>query len=279
MTADVTTPTAAGRGRRGRRPAMGVLERIGAVAGYFLVVYRRTWTGSVISWFLTPLLFLLAMGVGLGSLVDSHAGGVGGMSYLHFVVPGIVINQAMFVAVSEATYPVRGLIEWNKMYDSMLATPLGVRDVLRGHFLVLAVQAVLASMVFTAIAALFGGFTSWGALWGIPIALLTAMAFAVPLFAFTATVRGDGPFNIIYRLVITPLMLFSGIFFPIDQLPAWMQPIAWVTPLWHGVELARGAVTGGLTAGSTLLHLAVLAGFIGVGWVLVVRAFTRRLVP
>ena len=267
------------RASAGPRAPLSGLERTLAVFAYFLTVYKRTWRGSVIARFLSPLFFLLSLGIGLGSLVNARAGGVGGLPYLQFVVPAIVATQTMWVAMGESTYAVLGYIKWNMGYHAMLATPMGVRDVLRGHFLSIAAQLVLATSIFMAIAALFGGFSSWAALWCLPIAVLTGMAFVTPIFAFTAKQEGDDGFNILFRWVMTPLMLFSGTFFPITQLPGWMQPLAWVTPLWHGVESCRMVATGTVSWGLLVGHLAVLVVFAVVGWWLAERSFTKRLVP
>lgn len=267
----------AARHLHGPRSPLRPGERIGAVAAYFLVVYRRTWMGSLASRFVSPLLFLLAMGLGLGSLVDAASGGVDGVPYLAFVAPGMIAVQAMMTAVSESTYPVYGLFTWNKMYHSMLATPLTVTDLLLGHLTVIAVQGALAAAAFVLVAALFGSFTSGWVVLAVPVGVLVTLAFAVPLFGFTARAKGDSSFNVVYRLVITPLMLFSGVFFPVDRLPGWFEVVAWATPLWHGVELARGAAHGTF-APFDLVHLGVLLIFIGLGWVYARSGMVRRLV-
>ncbi len=272
-----TAPQAGARDRHGVRHPLRPQERVAAVAGYFLVVYRRTWRGSLFSRFVSPLLFLLAMGVGLGSLVDAASGGVDGVPYLAFVAPGMIAVQAMMTAVSESTYPVYGLFTWNRMYHSMLATPLTVTDLLLGHLTVVAVQGALAAGAFVLVAALFGSFASWWVLLAVPIGVLVTLAFAVPLFGFTARAKGDSSFNVVYRLVVTPLMLFSGVFFPVDRLPGLLEVIAWVTPLWHGVELVRGAAQGRFAA-FDLVHLAALGLFIGLGWWYARSGMTRRLV-
>ena len=265
------------RGHHGPRLPLTSGERALAVLGYFLTQYRRTWRGSIIGRFLSPLFFLLAMGLGLGALVDERAGGVDGMPYLHYVVPAIVATQSMWVAMGESTWPVLGHIKWDRGYHAMLATPLGVRDVLAGNLLALTLHLVTATAIFMVVAALFGGFGSWLAVLSLPIAVLTGLAFAVPIFAFTARQEGDSGFNILFRWVMTPLMLFSGTFFPIEQLPGWMQPVAWVTPLWHGVDASRQASSGAIEPLAFAGHLLVLCVFVLVGWVLSVRAFERRL--
>jgi lipooligosaccharide transport system permease protein len=261
-----------------RRP-MTWAERTRAMLGYHGTVLRRTWKGGVFSRFLTPVLFLAAMGIGVGGLVDRSSGGVEGVPYLQWVVPGIVLASAMQWAVGESTWPVMTYIKWNQMYAAMLQGPQRVADVLRGHWLMIAFGIGWGSAVFLAIAALFGGIRSWWALLGVPIAVLTAMAFVTPLFWVAARVENDEIFTTIFRLVVTPLMLFSGTFFPVSQMPIWLQPIAWVTPLWHGTELARPAFLGRPVTDRWWLHLAVLAAYILIGNHLARRAFIRRLEP
>lgn len=267
------------RADHGIRPPLSATERALAVFTYFLTVYRRTWRGSIIGRFLSPLFFLLAMGIGLGSLVDDRVGGVGGLPYLQFVVPAIVATQTMWVAMGESTYQVLGYIKWNMGYHAMLASPMSVRDVLRGHFLAVAAHLTTATAIFMAVASLFGGFGSVAAVLCLPIAILTGMAFTTPIFAFTARQEGDDGFNILFRWIVTPLMLFSGTFFPIEQLPGWMQPIAWVTPLWHGVEACRAVATGAEVGAPFFGHLLVLAVYAAGGWWLAEKSFARRLVP
>ena len=218
------------------------------------------------------------MGLGLGSLVDKSAGGVGGVPYLHFVVPGILAAQAMGVAMGESSYQVLGAIRWNMKYHAMLATPIGIDDILLGHLTYVAMQVTGATAIFIGVAALFGSFASWWVLLALPITVLTGMAFAVPIFAFSAKQEGDGGFNILFRFIITPLFLFSGTFFPIDRLPAVLRVIAWVTPLWHGVEANRSLALGSPDVASVMGHTAYLLFVIAIGGWLARRAFTKRLV-
>jgi lipooligosaccharide transport system permease protein len=248
------------------------------VLGSWLTAYRRTWRGSIVGRFLSPLLFLLSMGLGLGSLVDTSSGGVDGVPYLQFVVPGILAAQAMWVAMGESTYPVMGAIRWNMKYHAMLATPVGIDDVLLGHLLYVAMQVTGATAIFMGVAALFGSFGSWWVLLALPITVLTGMAFAVPVFAFSAKQESDGGFNILFRFVMTPLFLFSGVFFPVDQLPVFLRPVAWVTPLWHGVEANRSLALGSPDLASVAGNTAYLLVVIAVGGWLARRAFTARLV-
>ena len=247
------------------------------VFGSWVTAYKRTWRGSIFGRFLSPLMFLLSMGLGLGSLVDKSAGGVAGVPYLNFVVPGIVAAQAMWVAMGESSYQVLGAIRWNMKYHAMLATPIGINDILIGHLTYVAMQITGATAIFIGVAALFGAFSSWWVLLALPITVLTGMAFAVPIFAFSAKQEGDGGFNILFRFIITPLFLFSGVFFPIEALPAFLRPIAWITPLWHGVDANRSLALGSPDAARVLGHTAYLLVVIAVGAWLAHRAFTKRL--
>ena len=249
-----------------------------SVFGSWFIAYRRTWRGSVFGRFLSPLMFLLSLGLGLGGLVDKSAGGVDGVPYLQFVVPGIVAAQSMWVAMGESTYPVMGAIRWNGKYYAMLATPVGIDDVLLGHLIYVAMQITGATAIFIGVSALFGSFASWWVLLCLPITVLTGMAFAVPVFAFSAKQETDTGFSILFRFIMTPLFLFSGIFFPVSQLPAVMRPIAWVMPLWHGVQADRSLALGSPQFAAIAGHTAYLLVVIAVGGWLARRAFTRRLV-
>ncbi|TRW43390.1 ABC transporter permease [Georgenia yuyongxinii] len=250
------------------------------VLGFWWLQYRRTWVSSVVSRFLMPLMFLLSLGLMLGSLVDRSAGGVDGVPYLHYVVPGILAAQAMWAALTESTYSVLGAIRWTRQYHAMLATPIGVADVLAGHLAYVALSLTLGTVAFVAVAALFGAWASWGVLLAIPVAVLTGMAFAAPCFAVAArfTDSADTSFSVIYRLVVTPLFLVSGTFFPVEQLPALLRPVAWVTPLWHGVEACRALTSPAPAWAAVAGHVAVLALMTAAGLWWARRAFTRRLV-
>jgi len=131
--------------------------------------------------------------------------------------------------------------------------------------------------VFLVIAALLGGVESWWAPLAIPAAALTALAFATSLTAFAATQDTDFRFPVVMRLGIIPLFLFSGTLFPVSQLPGWLQPLCWFSPLWHGVQLCRAATTGTIDAPEAVANVAVLGALVVVGTVWGFRAFTRKL--
>jgi lipooligosaccharide transport system permease protein len=251
-------------------PVVRVVERE-------LRVYRRLWRGLVFSTFLNPVLFLAAMGLGLGALVDEHTGTINGFDYLEFVAPGLLVASAIQVAAAESMWPVLAGVKWIRFYEGVVATPIRARDIFDGFVIWTALRTALASSVFLLIAAVLGAIPSAWGVFAVPAAAMCAAAFAAPLAAFSISQDTDLAFPVIMRLVIVPLFLFSATFFPIDQLPEWLRPFAVVSPLWHGVELARAATTGTGEALALAGHVAALCAFIGVGALFGRRNFTRRL--
>jgi lipooligosaccharide transport system permease protein len=255
-------------------PALRSLE-------YWAYQYKRTWRGSLVSSFGSPVLFLAAMGVGLGSLVDKgghSATRLGGVSYLVFLAPALLAAAAMQTAAIESSYPVLGAIKWIRTYYGMLATPLRVVDVLAGHLLWIAFRVLSTSVIFLAVMAAFGATASWRALWVVPAGFLTGMAFAGPIAAFAATQEDDQALPSLFRFMIIPMFLFSGTFFPITQLPVGLRPVAYITPLWHGVDLCRSLALGRATIGMSIVHVTYLAAWAVAGAALANVTFRRRLV-
>ena len=266
----------------GSRPSApnltGVLVGAARVLQRNLLVYRRTWRGSLFGSFLTPLLYLTAMGIGLSKMM---AGGgttlLGGVDYVHFLGPGILASSCMQAASFESTYPIMGKIAWRHNYDAILATPMQVHHLLIGELSWIGFRMTTMATVFLVALALFRIPQSPLALLAIPAAVLTGIAFAAPIIAFSATRTNDSGFAALFRFVINPLFLFSGTFFPITQLPQAVQWVAATTPLYHGVALVRGAVLDRMPA-TWPLHVAYLLAFIAVtGWI-AYRALRRRLV-
>lgn len=246
--------------------------------GYWAYSYKRTWRGSVATSFLIPVLYLASMGIGLGSLVDKHTHAIDHVQYLYFLGPGLLASTAMQIGTNEATYPVMGAIKWIRTYYAMLATPLSVTDVLLGTISWIAVRLTLVSSIYLAVLAAFGVPQSPVALLALPTAIVTGLAFSCPIAAFAAVCENDTWFSTIYRFGIIPLFLFSGTFFPISQLPAWLRPLAYATPLYHGVVLCRGFVLGQVDWPLVPVHLGYLLAVGLVGYVLARRTFRRRLI-
>ncbi len=243
-----------------------------------LMVYRRTWRGSVFGSFLTPLLYLTAMGIGLGSLIASGGNTVlGGVDYLHFLGPGILASSCMQTASFESTYPIMGKISWRRNYEAILATPLQVHHLLIGELSWIAFRMFSIGSAFLIVLTAFGIPRSPMALLAIPAAMLTGLAFAAPIIAFAATRHNDSGFAALFRFVVNPLFLFSGTFFPVSQLPDAIEWVAAATPLYHGVALVRGAVLDTMPA-TWPLHLGYLLVFLGATAVIAERLLRRRLV-
>jgi lipooligosaccharide transport system permease protein len=245
---------------------------------YWAYQYKRTWRSSVTTSFLYPILYLAAMGVGLGSLIDKHAHHVSGVSYLDFVAPGLLAATAMQIGANEAMYPVMGAIKWMRTYFAMLAAPLRVVDVLRGHLGWIAVRLAMVSAIYLVVVAAFGVAHSPLAVLALPAAVACGLAFAAPMAAYSATQERDVAFIAIYRFALIPLFLFSGTFYPVTRLPGWLQPVAYATPLYHGVTLCRGLVLGTASLWPSLGSALYLVVLIVAGYLLAERTFRRRLV-
>jgi lipooligosaccharide transport system permease protein len=261
----------------------------GWVRGVLLVVesfwrwYRRNWRATAVSSVLQPLLFLLAFGLGFGSLVAARPGAqaaTGGVPYLVWLAPALLAMSTVQSAAFEMTYPVLSGFKWQRVYLGMAATPLTGAQIAVGHLVWVAAKMTLTGSVYLVLISLFGGSASAGVLGSLAAAVLSGAAVAAPVMAFSASREDEGAaFNALFRFVVLPMTLFSGTFFPVAALPTWVRPLAWVSPLWHGTELARAAALGTGAAAALLGHLAYLSVLLAVGAWLAIRRFTRRLAP
>ena len=254
-------------------------DRARAVTAWHARAYRRTWRATVTTAFLNPLFFLLSIGVLLGGLVDEGRTDLGGLTYLEFVAPGLLAATAMQVGSNEATFPVMAGIKWLRTYHAVVATPVRIGELVAGVLGWAAFRVAVASVIFTAIAAAGGAFDSPLALLAPVAALVCGMAFAAPIMAFSANLENDAWIAAVNRFVIVPMFLFSGTFFPVEQLPAWLEPVAWATPLWHGVTLCRDLGSGDAELLTSAGHLAYLLAFVVTGALAAVRVHERRLRP
>lgn len=280
MSAPVTTR----EGERRTRASSAVGGGWRSVTGYWLTVYRRIWKSTVASSLLVPLLYLAGMGYGLGAIVDSPGRtAVPGVAYVSFVATGLIAAQTMMTAVAETTYSVFGAIKWQRTYHAMLASPLQVADLVRGHVAYLALRLLMVSSAFAVVALAIGAMTGWAALLTVPIAVLGGLAFGLPVYAYTVGTASDEGFNMLNRFVIMPLFLFSGTFFPISQLPAVLEWLAWASPLTHAITLTRAVGLGWpaplpVEAWQAVVHLLYLAAWAVAGYLLGVRRLRNRMV-
>lgn len=250
------------------------------VVFWHATVFRRFWLSNALASFVQPLLYLVGLGVGVGALVDRSAHStdvLGGVSYVSYISPGLMITTAMAVAAQESMWPVLGGFLWNRGYFGISATPLGPADIVGGHALWMAIRCTVTSVAVAAVLVLFPDARSWGLLPAVPVAALTGVAFAMPLMAFAARRKLDGGFPAMQRFVIIPLFLFGGAFYPISQLPGWTQAIIKILPLWHGVELARSFTIGDIGDSANLVHVVVPLCWIVAGTLLAYRFVRNRL--
>jgi lipooligosaccharide transport system permease protein len=257
------------------------MTALGHVLEHRAATYRRTFWASAFTSFLSPVLFLTAMGLGLGGYVDrGGSAALGGLTYLQFLAPGLLAATVMQSAAFEATFPIIGGLNWQRTFHAMYATPLSPRDIALGNLAWMAIRMAMISTVFTAVIVLLGAAHSPLVILGIPVAVLTGMSFAAPIAAYNGTQRTPIRFNVIFRFGITPLFLFSGTFFPIESLPAPFQAAAWLSPLWHGVDLTRGLVLGTFVDRPLVMaiHLVVLVAIVVIASWAAVITIGRRLI-
>ena len=256
---------------------MEVLGRVGDIVGWHARSYRRQWFGSITTSFLNPVFFLLSIGVLLGTLVDESDPDLGGLTYVEFVAPALIAATAMQTAASATTFPVKIGLKWYRTYHAVVATPVRVAELVVGVLAWAGVRILVAASVFAFVAAVGGAFLSPLAVLAPLAALLCGLAFAAGLAAISAGTDNDQWLVAIFRFALLPLFLFSGTFFPVEQLPDWIEPLAWATPLWHGVELTRDLATGDVPAVPTAVHVAYLTLLTVVGTVIAVRACEGKL--
>ncbi len=247
-----------------------------------LAYLRMIWKSNLLGAVIQPLMYLLGVGVGVGALVDEGAGNVdllGGVSYFAFYASAIVATASMFVGAQEALWPTMDGFSWSNAYRAATSTPLTPRDVVGGLMIHYAIRAAISAAGVAAVLAFFAETRGFGLIAAVPIGVLTGLSFSMPFAAWTATRTTDSSFPAIMRFGIIPMFLFGGAFYPVEQLPDWLEPVAWATPLWHGVELCRGAILGGLGGGRVLLHVGALLTFVVAGYVASTITFRKRLRP
>jgi lipooligosaccharide transport system permease protein len=248
------------------RAAFSVLQR-------HLTVFRRTWWSNVMFNFIEPFLYLAAMGFGLGSFVQE----MDGMSYIQYIAPGMVASSGMWAATFECTYGSFIRLHMQKTFHAMLVTPTTVADIVAGEVMFALVKSVLFGMVILIIITLLGQVQSYWALLIPAFLVLPGVVFAFLAMAYTGMITRIDYLNYYITLFITPLYLFSGVFFPVSSMPVWAQLLAWANPLYHSVQVCRALAIGNVSSALwghiiSLLCLAILLAF------LPVRFLKKRLI-
>jgi lipooligosaccharide transport system permease protein len=236
-------------------------------------VFSKLWRGALLPTFLDPFLYLLALGFGLGTYVAR----INGIPYEDFIAPGLIASAAMWSSAFETTYNVYFRMNELRLYDNVLSTPVEAQDLVAGDLAWSSTRATIYGVVVLAVIAVFGLVSSWWALL-IPIfVVLGGICFSVIGYTFTTLIPKIDLYSYFFTLGITPMFLFSGLFFPFDELPGWVEVVAWFMPLYHLVEITRGLATG-----PELISIVDNAVWLGVVSALLftipVRALRRKLV-
>lgn len=246
-----------------------------AVFEYHLTGYRRVWRGTLLSSFVMPVLFFVGMGLAVGEYVD-RGGGLD-LPYRQFIGAGLLAFTGVQIAMIESSYAVLGAFKWHRTYHGMAAAPLRMVDIIAGQLGYIGLRVMVSATAFLIVMVPFGAVGSAWAVLAPLVAVLVGLAVAAPMFAYTATIDTDSLLAIMFRFAMLPMALFSGVFFPVTQLPAALQPVTFAVPLWHGVELSRAAVLGIGTAWPAPVHLGYLALWVAAGYWLATVRFRSRL--
>lgn len=243
-----------------------------------LLVYKHAWM-VIFSGFFEPLFYLLGIGLGLGGMVPDIAG----ISYVAFVAPGLLASSCMNGAITDGFFNIFFKLHFQKTYDGILATPMRVPDIALGEAMWALGRGSIYAAAFLLVLVGLGAATeraillSWWAVLALPAAVLVSAAFSAMALCVTSFATKVQDFDIVMGLIVMPMFLFAGIFFPVTQLPQAVQWIVALVPLYHAVELLRQLTTGAVTA-SILLHLAYLVSIGSLAFVVAMRRLERALI-
>ena len=228
-----------------------------------------------------PVLYLVSIGLGLGSFIDQNAGsaGVDGVSYLTFLAPALLATAAIQGALDESVYPTLEGFKWNKIFFSMNATPLSGNHIAMGVFFNSLIRVVFTTILYWLVMLAFGVLESPRAWLAIFTAVMAGAAFGAFMQALAGLMENENLFfTLVERFIIMPLFLFSGTFYPLSSMPVFLQWIGWISPLWHATELGRWLTYGSeISTQMLFVHFIFLNSILVVGLIASRRIFTRRL--
>jgi lipooligosaccharide transport system permease protein len=226
-----------------------------------------------------PFLYLMAIGVGVGSMVNQNSGGVDGVEYLVFLAPALLANAAVQGAMDEAIFPTLAGFLWNKGFFAMNATPLEGRQIALGVYLAAMVRNFFTVLLYFFVMMAFGVLEDPKSWLLIPTGFLAGAAFAAIMIAIAGnTKKEDHFFTFVGRFVLQPMFFLSGTFFPLDSVPIYLRWIGWLSPLWHATDLGRYLSYGReMPIWLVLTHIAVLLIMVVVGLAIAIRVFEKRL--
>src|SRR3954466_11554136 len=234
-------------------------------------VFSKLWRGALLPTFLDPFLYLLALGFGLGTYIAN----INGIPYKEFAYPGLIAPDSMWSSAFETTYNVYFRMNELRLYDNVLSTPIAPPDLVAGDLAWSASRATVRGTVVLIVVAAVGLISSPWAILIPPFVFVGALCISVIGYAFTSLIPKIDLYSYFFTLGITPMFLFSGIFFPFNQLPGWVEVVAWFTPLYHLAEITRGLATGP-DAVQILIHTAWLAVVTALLFPIPVRALRAR---
>jgi lipooligosaccharide transport system permease protein len=220
-----------------------------------LTVYTKLYKSSIVLNFVEPVMYLVALGLGLGAFVKE----INGVPYINYIAPGIVASSAMFAASFECTYGTYVRMTYQRTFDAILATPVGISDLVAGELMWGATKGIIYGTIITIVISAFGLVESAMIVLLIPFLFVGALIFAEVAVISAALAPGIDTFNYYYTLFMTPMFLFSGIFFPIESLPPVVAKIAFFTPLYHLVNVSRSFANGNVPTWDIVWLLAATA--------------------
>ena len=237
-----------------------------------LLVWKKLAIASILGNIADPLLYMLALGYGIGSMV----GEVGGMSYVAFIGTGMVCQSAMFTSSFEGMYSAFSRMHVQRTWEAIINAPIALDDVMLAEWIWCATKAVMSTTAILLVIQVLGFGHTWLALWILPLGFLVGLCFGGFGLVMNALAPGYDFFTYFFTLVLTPMLLFSGVYFPVDQMPAWLAAIANALPLKHAIDIARPLMLGEMPA-NVVLHVIVLAGYAVAAYYIALLLTRRRL--
>jgi len=237
-----------------------------------LLVWRKLALASVLGNIADPLLYMLALGYGIGAFVPE----VGGMKYIAFIGTGMVCQSAMFTSSFEAMYSAFSRMHVQRTWEAIINAPISLDDVVLAEWIWAATKSVMSVLAILLVILVLGFGHSWLAIWVLPLGFIVGLTFAGFGLIMNALARNYDFFTYSLTLFQTPMLLLSGVFFPVDQMPATLRAISAVLPLSHAIDIARPLLTGRVPD-ALLLHVAVLFAYAGATYYIALVLTRRRL--
>lgn len=237
-----------------------------------LLVWKKLAIASVLGNIADPLLYMLALGYGIGSLI----GDVGGMSYIAFIGTGMVCQSAMFTASFEGMYSAFSRMHVQRTWEGIINAPISLDDVMLAEWLWAASKSAISTAAILAVILALGYGHTWLAIWVLPIGLLVGLTFGAAGLVMNAMAPNYDFFTYFFTLVLTPMLLLSGVYFPVEQMPPWLAGAAEFLPLKHAIDLTRPLMLGHVP-GQVVLHVAVLLFYAALGYYVALVLTRRRL--